>query len=189
LALPHGIKENMEDTLLLREIRKQNNAAFEILYQFYFPVVERFVLRNNGTRDDAKDVFQETIMALMDNVPKEDFKLTSSLKTYIFAIASNIWLKRLRLASRILHDAVPETGEATMTEMEQEEEEQIRFSMLERILWSVTRHCKRFLSKIFFTAAEREQLMKEMGYSNTHSFDNQKYKCLEQTRKIVKHRG
>jgi RNA polymerase sigma factor (sigma-70 family) len=180
----------MEDLTLVHEIRRQNNAAFEILYRFYFPMVERFVKKNSGTTDDARDVFQETVIVLMEKVTHHDFQLTSSLRTYIFAIASNIWLKRLRTASRTVAEAfMPESGEAPITDMERDEEERIQLSLVRKVLWSITRHCKRFLSKVFFTAAEREQLIAEMGYRNTHSFDNQKYKCLEQTRKILIRKG
>ena len=31
----------------------------------------------------------------------------------------------------------------------------------------------------------KEKLIEEMGYRNTHTFDNQKYKCLEQARKTI----
>ncbi|MBA2613694.1 MAG: sigma-70 family RNA polymerase sigma factor [Bacteroidetes bacterium] len=68
-------------------LKSKDNKAYEILYKFYYPSVRNFITKNNGSEDDAKDVFQETILVLLEKVPKNDFNLTSSLKTYIFAIS------------------------------------------------------------------------------------------------------
>src|SRR4051812_44344147 len=91
----------MEENQVVDGLKKRNNAAYDLLYSFYYPMIENFVKRNNGTSADAKDIFQETIIVLLDKVPKEDFILTSSIKTYIFAVASNLWLKRLRDAKKM----------------------------------------------------------------------------------------
>jgi DNA-directed RNA polymerase specialized sigma24 family protein len=43
-------------------LKSKDNQAYEILYKFYYPSVKNFILKNNGTEDDAKDIFQETII-------------------------------------------------------------------------------------------------------------------------------
>lgn len=174
----------IQDSDTLAGLQHRNNAAYDLLYSFYYPGIEKFIKRNNGTSADAEDVFQETIIVLLEKVPKEDFKLTSSIKTYITAVAQNIWLKRLRDARRSIHlDLTYELEDMTLAEWERKEEALIQRHFLQRILERVTRHCVVFLTKTFLSGATREQLMEEMGYRNAHTFDNQKYKCLEQARK------
>ena len=97
----------LSDSQLLDRLRTRDEAAYAVLYRFYYPAVERFVGRNNGTAADAADVFQETLLVLLDRVPTEDFTLTSSLKTYVLAVAQNVWLKRLRDSRRLLRQALP----------------------------------------------------------------------------------
>lgn len=171
----------MNDTVTA--LRERNNAAYTLLYTFYYPSIEKFVTRNSGTTADAEDVFQETIIVLLDKVPREDFVLTSSIKTYIHAVASNIWLKRLRQAKRAasLHLDY-ELVDMSLAEWE-EKESQTKRTVLQRIFGRMTRHCVVFLTKTFLSGASREKLIEEMGYRNAHTFDNQKYKCLEQARK------
>jgi RNA polymerase sigma factor (sigma-70 family) len=172
------------DSETLQALQRRNNAAYKLLYSFYYPGIEKFIKLNNGSSADADDVFQETIMVLLEKVPKEDFKLTSSIKTYITAVAQNIWLKRLRDTKRLTRlDLNYELEDMTLAEWEQKEEAHIQRNFLQRIFERVTRHCVVFLTKTFFSGASREQLMQEMGYKNHHTFDNQKYKCLEQARK------
>lgn len=174
----------MNDQDTLTELRKRNSAAYKLLYTFYYPRIETFVKKNSGTAADAQDVFQETIMVLLDKVPKKDFILTSSIKTYITAVASNIWLKRLRDAKRITRLEMDyELEDMSLAEWEQREERRTQRNLIQRIFERLTRHCVIFLTKTFLTGASRETLMEEMGYKSSHTFDNQKYKCLEQARK------
>lgn len=176
----------MEDEKILAGIKQNEKAAFRILYKFYFPIVCKFVLKNNGSEADAEDVFQETLIVLLNKVPKDDFELTSSLKTYIFSVASNIWLKKLRDVKRqanhfIIHDVAeiqsPKTFEA---------EEIQKQTLLDKALSAVTHHCLTLIYKIFYTDKRREQIMAEMRYKNPHTFNNQKYKCLQQAKKASK---
>ncbi|GCC51306.1 sigma-70 family RNA polymerase sigma factor [Chryseotalea sanaruensis] len=172
------------DDKSITALQNRNNAAYNLLYTFYYPGIEKFVKQNSGTPADAEDVFQETIMVLLEKVPKKDFVLTSSIKTYITAIAHNIWLKRLRDAKQITRlELNYELEDMTLAEWEQHEEKITQRNLLQRIFDKLTRHCVVFLTKTFLSGASREQLMEEMGYKNAHTFDNQKYKCLEQARK------
>ncbi len=66
------------------------------MYEQNYQFVERFVLKNNGNVDDAKDIFQDIMLALIEKIYADDFELTASLSTYIFAIGKNLWLKKLR---------------------------------------------------------------------------------------------
>jgi len=176
----------MDESKVLSNLKQRNNAAYDLLYTFYYPAIERFIKRNSGTTADAEDIFQETIIVLLDKVPKKDFVLTSSIKTYIIAVASNLWLKRLRAAKRITSlEPDYELEDLTLAEWEQKEENRVKHNVIKRVFSRISRHCVIFLTKTFLRGATREKLMEEMGYSNTHTFDNQKYKCLEQARKTI----
>ena len=45
--------------------------------------------------EDARDLFQESLMVLVKNLRKEEFVLSCSVKTYLYSIMRNLWLKRL----------------------------------------------------------------------------------------------
>lgn len=167
------------DAETLRGLRQRDNAAYDILYQFYYPMVERFVLRNDGCKADAQDVFQETVLVLLDKVPRADFVLTSSLKTYLYAIASNLWLKRLRTARRAAHveltDALPAAAPAPAAT------EEALPHTLHRWLARITAHCQALLKSVFFLRKKASDL----GYKNPHTAQNQQYKCLQQLRQAA----
>jgi RNA polymerase sigma factor (sigma-70 family) len=165
-------------------LKSSDNHAYEILYKFYYPSVRHFILKNNGSIDDAKDVFQETICVLLEKVPKDDFNLTSSLKTYIFAISSNLWLKRLRDSNKIVKGDV-DLYEKYLTDYEEAETEihQANTNKALNIFKIITVKCITLLKAIFYDEKNIETVTKEFGYTNKHNAQNQKFKCLEQARK------
>ena len=68
---------NQTDFETFKGLKSKDNKAYEILYKFYYPSVRNFITKNSGCEDDAQDIFQETILVLLEKVPKEDFNLTS----------------------------------------------------------------------------------------------------------------
>ena len=46
------------------------------------------MLNNNGNEDDAKDIFQESIIVLYEKVKAGKFELSSKLKTFIYSVCS-----------------------------------------------------------------------------------------------------
>jgi DNA-directed RNA polymerase specialized sigma24 family protein len=181
----------MESTNLLSDLKSRKNEAYNLMYKSHYPSIERFVVRNSGTRPDAQDVFQETLIILLNKVPQEDFRLTSSIKAYVQAVASNIWLKRLRDDKRLLElkDDQLLLEDLSLAEWQAREEHRLQRSRVKRMFRKITRHCFIFLTKTFIVGVSREKLIEELGYRNKHTFDNQKYKCLEQARKHYQPEG
>lgn len=165
-------------------LKARDNKAYEILYKFYFPSVKNFILKNNGNDDDAKDIFQETIIVLLEKVPKEDFKLTSSLKTFIFAISSNLWLKRLRDSNKMIRTEI-DVYEKYLSDYEEVQQEIHQQNSLRvfNALKKVTNKCITLLKAIFYDDKNIDSITKEFGYTNKHNAQNQKFKCLEQARR------
>lgn len=172
------------DNETLAGLRNKESGAYSILYKFYYPPVERFVLNNNGSVDDAKDIFQETIIVLLDKVPMDDFELTSSLKTYIYSISSNLWLKRLREVKRAANLEVKEVfselhGSSAQEHIIQEAQVKKVKTLMDRI----SEHCRKLLNLMFFRKKNINEIVEEQGYSNVHTAQNQKYKCIQQAKK------
>lgn len=182
--------QTIPDNLFIEQIRSEEKASFELLYKFYFPSISYHIRQNGRSKEDAEDIFQEAIVVLLQKVRQTDFALTSSLKTYLFAIAKNLWLKRLRDEKFITVDnedlewALPEV-EAEMFEigakLEKSDEQKVQ-TWLEKI----TANCRQILKAIFFYEESMDSLMKKMGWKNKHTAANQKYKCIEQVKKESK---
>lgn len=160
--------------------------SFDLLYRKYYPSVERFVLKSNGTIEDAKDIYQDTMIIMLEKLHADQFVLTASLKTYIFAISKNLWLKKLRGDSYLRSIE----NSAFYTEITAIVEDEISYTeRLQMLLKRISAHCARLLHAMFFMNKGIDEVQKEFGYSSKHNAQNQKYKCLEQIKRKSKSQG
>mgnify|MGYP000940104238 CR=1 FL=1 len=69
--------KNYGDEELLRAIQDGNNmdAAIRHLYRNYFDALSIYVQQNQGNRQDAEDIFQESIVAFIQMVQQNRSRL------------------------------------------------------------------------------------------------------------------
>lgn len=173
----------ISDNTLLDQLKNEDNASFEILYKFNFPPIAAYITRNFGNTEDAEDIFQEAIIVLLHKVRQTDFVLTSSLKTYLFAIAKNLWLKRLRDNKLIPVDSFEKYKDESETFAFELQSEPGKEEKVTSWLAKITENCQRILRAIFFYKEPMASLMQKMGWKNKHTAANQQYKCIQQLKK------
>jgi len=69
------------NTKIIAELKTGNCDFYNQMYEQNYQFVERFVLKNNGTVDDGKDIFQDIMLVLIEKIYADDFELTASLST------------------------------------------------------------------------------------------------------------
>ena len=78
------------DELIVEEIRKKNDVALKELYKTHYPMVVHLVCSNSGTEQEAKDIYQETVIAFYERVQQPAFILTCKIKTYLYAVSRRL---------------------------------------------------------------------------------------------------
>lgn len=91
-------ERNVVDFLL----EGDSTCAEKYLYDKSLPLIKKYILSNNGTIEDAEDVFHDSIIVLIHNL-RNNVKITSELSTYLYSIAKNLWLRRLAAKRRYYH--------------------------------------------------------------------------------------
>ena len=87
---------NPSDEMLIKGLQTEQDEWVSILYNKARPLIIRYALNNQSTVDEAKDLVQNTVIIVYENILLGKLVLTSSLTTYIYGIAKNLWLKELR---------------------------------------------------------------------------------------------
>lgn len=134
--------------------------------------------RQNGSREDASELLQDCLVALYHNVSKPGFTLTAKLDTYLFAIARNLWLKRLRTMRKevALVDwqagmdvAGAESPDSLWTEEPQP---------MQRLLSQISPRCRELLTMIFVDELGIKEIKEMLGYGSEQAVRNKKSECL-----------
>jgi RNA polymerase sigma factor (sigma-70 family) len=173
---------------LIENLKKEDNKAIAFVYKKHFSMVKRFIINNNGSVEDAEDVFQEMMIVLLQKLRTSNFEVTASLKTYVMAIAKYMWLNRLRQAKTYKRvDFSDQLNHKFYEEIDSAIEDENKFnSKIQYYISQITDHCKSLIDFIFFKEKTIEEVQSEFGYSSKHNAQNQKYKCVEQLRKAMK---
>lgn len=172
----------MTDNELIELIAQKNiGKATKSLYK-YFPVVKKYVLANNGTKEDAEDLFQDALIILFTKINDGTFKLTSSLNTFLFSICKLKWFEQLRKMDK----EFVVKNESTDFEFQQYINEDERTKLIQSAFENLGVKCKELLYRFYYAKESMLKIAKEMKFSSDKLAKNQKYRCLEKTRELIK---
>ena len=165
---------------------KNCETTLSYVYRSYYGMIESFVTRNNGTKDDAKDVFQETIISLYNNVKNGKYSPDSMLSTYLFSISKNNWYKKLRKNGRMSNLEDHEHHQISSDEDIQGKIEYTEQQMLiGKLLHKIGQECGKLLKLFYFEKMRMVKIAAAMDYSSEQVAKNQKSKCMKKLRVVV----
>jgi RNA polymerase sigma factor (sigma-70 family) len=94
------IGDRMQIDIAAQLKQEDINEPVQFLYQNYYEGVAAMIFSKGGTEEDAADIFQETVLTLVEKVKSNQFRGESSIKTFMIAVAKNLWLHELRTRGR-----------------------------------------------------------------------------------------
>jgi len=158
-------------------ICRSDTSVLKSLYKEYYPGIRHLVLLNSGDEDDAKDIFQETLVILYRKLKDPAFKLTSSLGTYLYSVGRFIWLNELDHRKKYVEI---EDESETMISDEKEVIELIerneRLRLYREKFEELSDDCKRVL-RMFLNNVPIREITKAMGYNSDQHTKNRRFRC------------
>jgi len=148
-------------------------------------MIANLICTNSGTEQEAKDIYQEAVIAFYEKVQQPEFKLTCKIKTYLYAVCRRLWLKRLAEKKRY-HGNIEEHEtflgvDDVMLEMEELEK---RLTLIGQSLDGLGEPCRSIIEDFYIRDLSMEAISEKFGYTNADNAKNQKYKCLQRLKKL-----
>lgn len=177
----------LSDQDIVKELKNGNTRVFKNLYD-HFPMIASMVIKNNGSKEDAKDLFQNALIIFYKNVLKPDFQLTAKLSSYLYAICDRNWKKILtrdkhRHQSDIDNITPPQVSPKEF-ELASSQTKSLK-DFLQEILENIGEPCKSLLIMHEFQKLNMTEIKEKMGYANEHTARQQKYKCIQKIKKSI----
>ena len=171
---------------IIEGIRNRDNKVLTSVYKEIFPVVRYYVINNGGNQEDAKDVFQESIIIAYKQISQNNFELKSGFDSYLYGISRLVWLKILR--NKSIHkrniDKIEET-ELSYDISDTIIEEDLELRLYRKHLLRLGSECQKLL-KLISENVPYPKIAEEMGYKSEKIVRNKKYKCKETLIKMIK---
>lgn len=176
---------------IIELLRQGDNKIFEHFYKEYYRVVATFVLQNSGTEDDARELFQDTMIAIFKKVrDTPDFALTAQWTTFIYAVARNLWLKKLNLRKKnpiilVENNNIFEQSVDNQAFEIQETEYEDKHHAIKNILMSMKKECREIIEAAFYQKLSGAAIAKLLGY--TEDFVKvKKFRCMKELKEKVR---
>ncbi len=179
------MKADLNEKVLLEGLAASDRKAVETIYQDNFNMVQALVINNNGSADDAKDIFQETMIVLYEKVRSGSFELNCQIKTFVYSVSRRLWLKRLQQQNR--YTSPGDNMEAVVPveeDLEAHEQRNTEFEMMEKAITHLGEPCRSLLEAYYLQKQNMQTIATSFGYTNADNAKNQKYKCLMRLKKI-----
>ena len=179
------MKPEINEKELLDGLARNDRKAVETIYKDNYNMVQALIINNNGSADDAKDVFQEAMIVLYEKVRSGNFELTCQIKTYVYSVSRRLWLKRLQQINRFQIE-VEGGGETVPVDdvLESHEKLNSEFVLMEKGLSSLGEPCKSLLEAYYLQKRSMNEIAAAFGYTNADNAKTQKYKCLMRLKKF-----
>ena len=175
----------MGDLELKEGLRTGSSAAIEYMYDKYFERECRWIIQHNGSREEAKDVFQDALMAIYESLQKPDYQITSQAGTFLHAICRNLWFKQLR-DDRVLRKSTDEG-----LELVEEEQAATALQLLgqdhlyKKMFLKLSEQCQNLLKR-FLEGQSMKQITEEMSLSSENYTKKRKHQCKSKLVELIK---
>ena len=153
--------------------------AFIRLYKISSKV--KPILKKYGaTKDVLDDIFQDALVVLYQKLQQSNFKIETSIESYIINTCKYIFLKAKRdiVETKELTDLMNEETDVEIFFLEDKKIEQAQ-----KALQQIGEKCREILISFYIHKKSMVEIAKQFSFTSENAAKTQKYKCLEQARK------
>ncbi len=184
-----NMQNNLKDHQLLEALQSgealRQEQVFRQLYRQYYGLIESMVLRHAGQKEDVKDIFHDALIVFFNKAKQSEFQLSSTIKTYLYAVCRNLWMAKQRKTNResSIEDHNLEVAiEASSLETLEISE---RKSLIRQLLQQLGEECQQILELYYFRKMRIVQIQQQLQMTSEQVVKNKKGKCLKRVRQSV----
>jgi len=176
------------DNEIIECLRNRKSYVVHYLSDRYMPMIRLMVYQKGGTSEDARDIFQDGLIIMLEKLDNKQFALTCKFKTFLYCVCENLWKsvldKRQAATNYLTRRSDPES--------EKDFSELIDYQMYEEIFRDVFETLDPISKKIltlYWQEISPQEIADKLGY--TYGYVRKK-KCEAQselTDKVRKHSG
>jgi len=152
------------DEEIIRGLRERDEKVTVYLQKRYFTLIEHIVCTRGGSHDDAEDIFNDVMIAVLPKVDTPGFHLTCKFKSFLYAVADRMW--KLRLEKKRVAGLYPLKNEKEPDEPDFSEnyDRTIIRSLLEKSFYRLGEDCRKIM-RMFWDEIPQRDIAETLGFS------------------------
>ena len=170
---------------LIKGIRNHDSSILHHVYEHHYPIIEGYIVHNQGSRDEARDIFQEAMIIVYNKIRSDELELTCKFGTYLYSICKNIWIQerkkylhraeKLRQQPLVVNDPGPSEDPLLKKHLS---------DLFNKHFAELSNDCQKILS-MYFNNFSVEDIRTAMNYKDLHHTADRKYRCKKSLMKRI----
>ena len=162
---------------LITGIRNHDSSILEHVYTTHYPIIEGYITHNQGSREQARDIFQDAMIIVYKRIKSNELELTCKFGTYLYAICKNMWMQerkkylqrtqKLREQPLEVNDPGPADDPLLQNHLT---------DLFNKHFDALSKDCQKILS-MYFNNFSVEDIRAAMNYKDLHHTADRKYRC------------
>jgi RNA polymerase sigma factor (sigma-70 family) len=177
----------MKDSDIILEIKKGNREiSLKHLYKEY-PKIKANIISSGGNKQIAQEIFNDSLLLLVEKLENPNFQLTSKLSTFLYGIARLLWMNELRRKEKKIDNLEwKDTLIVTNEDINYNYDKERKLDALEHIINSISEKCQQLFKLFYYQKESMKSIDDKLNFSSINSAKTQKYKCLEKAIQLSK---
>ncbi len=174
-----------EQEILIQVKFGDPTKCLEYLYKVEFPKIRNYIKRNSGNEDDAKDVFQESLMTFFTYVKLGKFNESYQIGAFLFAIGRNSWKKsqgKLKETIEVNPELLQEINENYTYEYLFDKEKK---AIIAQLFNQVGETCKQLFRLIIFEKQSILETSEQLGIGTAETVKVRYHRCKQKLSALV----
>jgi len=169
-----------EDQKYIDALLNNDMGLVSEIYRKFAPQCKSFIIKNSGNAEDAKDIFQESILYLFRRAKTEHIKLSVPFGGYLYFVYRNKWLdelKKRKIFNLRIEDIDLYINDTTTYLKE------LKFIIYKTCYDKLKEACKEILGSRFLDLDSKE--IAEELQIEPNAVDQRMYYCREKLKKCI----
>jgi RNA polymerase sigma factor (sigma-70 family) len=173
---------------LLNGILRNDTIVLQFIFKNFYSNINFFIKKNNGSDEDANDIFQEAIIVMYRKLKANEVVLDCTFDTYLYSICRFLWLKELGKRkveqetikdNHEFNDEIYDDGLETVVELNE------RYKLYQKHFANLGKDCQKIL-QLYFDKVPLKNIAEIMGFKSEKYAKKRKYFCKEYLIKSIK---
>ena len=179
---------NSPAALYIDALLNNDEKILTQLYQEAIPAITSYILKNNGIESDARDIFQDALLAIFQKAQTGQLHINAGFQPYLFAVCRNLWLMQLRKRSQnrvtIIDDWQHTITTDSFADAEHTSNQYARLKLIEEHLGRLGDSCRNIL-RLAWSGKPLEEVAKLLNNSYAY-VRKKKSECTGKLMELVK---
>ncbi len=172
------------DEDIITGLRERDGKVISFIERRFFSMIEHIVTSKGGQKEEARDLFNEAMIAIIMKIDSPSFELTCQFKSYLYAVCNNMYkliLKRRRIAGKF--NSIPQNDQSFADFSEDYDRKLYKQKLLE-CFHKLGPKCQK-IYKMYWNEISQKDIAKDLGVSYAY-LRKRKHECRKRLIEIIK---